>query len=241
MSIGGNDFRAAYVSGFRTYLDEPGERTLRAAYELGRDAVRRDLSILDLAILHHEALADALRAGADGEEAERVVRAAADFLVESLSAFEMLQRGFREAREAALLERRHASMLRQLSSLLADASLAFDAAGSLEEMLRLVAEQTRELTRSASCAVSVELGASRVEVASSADADDSAPAAAPGAGGSLEAPLTALDGQKLGSIRLLSEQERHFTELDEAVLVHLAQMTSAAVERVGLYDHRAPR
>lgn len=239
MSIGGNDFRAAYVSGFRTYLDELGERTLRAAYELGRDAVRRELSILDLAVLHHEALANALRAGADGEEAERVVRAASDFLVESLSAFEMLQRGFREAREAALLERRHASMLRQLSSLLADASLAFDAAGSLEEMLRLVAEQTRELTRAASCTVSVELGASHVEVASSTDADDSAPAAA--AGGSLEAPLTALDGQELGSIRLLSEQERHFTELDEAVLVHLAQMTSAAVERVRLYDHRAPR
>jgi hypothetical protein len=235
MSIGGNDFRAAYVSGFRTYLDKPDERTLRAAYELGRDAVRRDLSILDLALLHHEALAHALRAGAGGEEAERVVRAAADFLVESLSAFEMLQRGFREAREAALVERRHASMLRQLSSLLADASLAFDAAGSLEEMLRLVAEQTRELTRAASCTVSVELGASNVEVASSADAT------APGGGASFEAPLTALDGRRLGSIRLLSEQERQFTELDEAVLVHLAQMTSAAVERVRLYDRRAPR
>jgi GAF domain-containing protein len=54
-------------------------------------------------------------------------------------------------------------------------------------------------------------------------------------------PLTALDGRELGSIRLLNEREHAFTELDEAVLAHLAQMTSAAVERVRLYASRAPR
>ena len=236
-----HEFRTGYASAFRAYLEDPGERTLHAAYELGRDAVRRELGILDLAGVHHEALATALRQAADGDDAERVARTAADFLVESLSAFEMLQRGFTEAREAARLERRHAAMLRQLSSLLADASLAFDAAGSLEEMLQLVAEQARELTGAASCVVVVDDRAAPVEAASHRDADDPARPGAPEDGGRLTAALTALDGRELGSIRLLNDGERDFTELDEALLVHLAQMTSAAVERVRLYERRAPR
>ena len=226
MSAGANEFRIGYASAFGAYLDEPSERTLHAAYELGREAVRRELGILDLAAVHHEALVEALRRAGSEDDVERVARAAADFLLESLSAFEMLRRGFREAREAALLERRHASMLRQLSSLLADASLAFDAAGSLEEMLRLVAEQARELTGAASCAVVVDDGAGRVEAASHRDEDR---AGAPDAAATLTASLTTLDGRELGSIRVLNDHERDFTELDEAVLVHLAQMTSAAV------------
>ena len=74
-----------------------------------------------------------------------MARAAGDFFLESLSSFEMVQRGFGEAREAARLERRQTEMSRQLSTFLADASLALDASDSLEEMLRLVAEQAREL------------------------------------------------------------------------------------------------
>ena len=237
MSRAANEFRTGYSSAFRAYLDEPGEQTLHAAYELGREAVRRELGILDLAVVHHEALATALRGAADGDDAERLARAAADFLLESLSAFEMLQRGFREAREAALLERRHASMLRRLSSLLADASLAFDAAGSLEEMLQLVAEQARELTGAASCVVVVDDGAAHVEVASHPERDEPRR----DLDVSTLCPLTALDGRELGSIRLLNDEGRAFSELDEAVLVHLAQMTSAAVERVRLYERRAPR
>ena len=57
----------------------------------------------------------------------------------------MVQRGYRAAREAARAERRQTEMSRQLSAFLADASLALDASDSLEEMLRLVAEQAREL------------------------------------------------------------------------------------------------
>ena len=34
-------FDAEYQGAFRDYLRDPGEATRRAAYELGRDAVRR--------------------------------------------------------------------------------------------------------------------------------------------------------------------------------------------------------
>ena len=40
----------------REYLRDPSERSLRVAYELARDAVSRQLSVLDLAVAHQEAL-----------------------------------------------------------------------------------------------------------------------------------------------------------------------------------------
>lgn len=51
----------------------------------------------------------------------------------------------------------------------------------------------------------------------------------------LAASLTALDGRSLGLIQLFREQDGEFSEFDEAVLVQLAQMASAAVERTLLY------
>src|ERR671933_1278933 len=114
-----HQLRGSYAAGLQAYLRDPSERTLHAAYELGREAVTRELDVLDLALAHHEALAAALRA-ADPDDVERLIRSAADFLLDSLSAFEMIRRAYAEARDAAALERRQATMLRQLSSLLAD-------------------------------------------------------------------------------------------------------------------------
>ena len=69
----------------------------------------------------------------------------------------MVQRGLGEAREAVWHERRQTEMSRQLSSFLADASLALDASDSLEEMLRLVAEQARELVGADCCVATVAI------------------------------------------------------------------------------------
>ncbi len=148
---GAGPFGAAYSSAFEAYLIERDETRLRAAYELGRDAVTRRLTVLDLAVAHHEALQSAFVEGADSAEMRSLVRAGGEFFLESLSAFEMVQRGFAEAREAALLERRQTDLARGLSTFLADASLALDGSSSLEEMLRLVAEQARELVDAGCC------------------------------------------------------------------------------------------
>ncbi len=161
------EFRAAYVAAFRSYLDDGTEINLRTAYELGREAVVRELSVLDLTLVHHDALLDALREAATAD-VEHVTRAAAEFVLESLSAFEMVRRGFNEAREAALLERRHAVMLRQLSNFLADISLTLATPDPLEEMLQLVAEQARELVGCDWCRVSVAVGPDEVREAISA-------------------------------------------------------------------------
>ena len=72
-----------------------------------------------------------------------------------------------------MLERRQTEMSRQLSAFLADASLALDASDSLEEMLRLVAEQARELVGAECCVTTVAMdGQPRtVEATSFGEAD----------------------------------------------------------------------
>ena len=270
-------FRAAYASALEDYLREPTEGALRLAYELARDAVSRQLSVLDLADAHQEALLPALAAASGAAEVERVARAAGDFFLEGLSTFEMVQRGFREAREAALDERRRTELSRMLSSFLADASLAIDASDSLEEVLRLVAEQARELVGADCCVATVAAdGRPRsAEGASYPTEDDRrwkafirwldlvavyelitrgggsvriageqvarlppfrVTAGDPPLRGWLAALLTTLDGSELGAIQLFDKQGGDFTIEDEAALVHLAQMTSAAVERLRHYE-----
>ena len=272
---GALSFRAAYASALAGYVEDPSERSLQAAYELGRDAVSRQLSVLDLAVTHQEALLSTLRGSAGPAEVEHAASAAGDFFLESLSSFEMVQRGFGEAREAARLERRQTELSRQLSTFLADASLALDASGSLEEMLRLVAEQARELVSARCCVATVALpGQPRAAEAASYDDDKGWPAflrwldmlaiyallranggSARLAGerltelspfrtaasrgrrldGWLAASLTALDGSDMGAVQLFDKEDGAFTGDDEAVLLHLAQMASAAVERTRLY------
>jgi hypothetical protein len=148
-------FRSAYTSALADYLSEPGERLLRVAYELGREAVSRQLSVLDLAVAHQEALLSALSETSSSVVMRHVARSAGDFFLESMSSFEMVQRGLAEARDAARHERRQTEMARQLSSFLADASLTLEGSGSLDEMLQLVAEQARELVNAECCVATV--------------------------------------------------------------------------------------
>jgi transcriptional regulator with GAF, ATPase, and Fis domain len=275
------DFVQQYREVFATYLQGRDEHALSRAYELGRSAVAQDLSVLDLAAAHQEAILERVRSSSDPTEHEELIRAAGEFFLESVSAFEVLQGALQEVRETALVERRHATMLRHLSSFLADASLAFDASESLDELLQLVAEHARELTGAEQCAVRLaldddaptidalaveqhpaalrpqlnelaalyraltpptgslrmtasELGRHRADHALSEPEEG---AWAPH--GWLAAPLTALDGRQLGLIQAFDKQSGEFSELDEATLMQLAQMASAAIERTQLYRNRA--
>ncbi|CAA9520777.1 MAG: hypothetical protein AVDCRST_MAG79-183, partial [uncultured Thermoleophilia bacterium] len=125
-------FRAGYEFAFRRYVEHAGETLLRAGYELGREAVGQELSVLDLAVVHHDVLLATVRHASTPADVARVTEAAGDFFLESLSAYEMVRRGFVETQEAARIERAHAEMIRQLSTFLADASLAVDADASAD-------------------------------------------------------------------------------------------------------------
>ena len=270
------ELRGTYAAGLEVYLGEPTEGALQAAYELGREAVSRELSVLDLAAAHHDALRASLTGAGNARDAQRIAGAAAEFFLESISAFEMLQRGFRETQAAAVAEQRQAAMLRGLSSFLGDASLALDEAESLEEMLQLVAEQARELIGAECCCAFATLDdATRIAAIATSDGSspwndvgdhatlfklasllrsptgttrlsESALTADPAAvalGGLartplralLAAPLTSLDGRELGSIHLFDPRKPGFSDVDEAQLLHLTRLASAALERVALY------
>ena len=89
-------FRRDYAPAFLQYLSEGGEPGRRAAYELGRRAIRDRLRILDLARIHHTVLLDVLKTHRTAPELEHIAQAASEFLVEALAVFEMTQRGFSE-------------------------------------------------------------------------------------------------------------------------------------------------
>jgi GAF domain/Phosphoserine phosphatase RsbU, N-terminal domain len=270
-------FVGRYRQGFDTYLRDRDERALNLAYELGRAAVNQELSVLDLASAHQDLLLDHLRANPDPQAQEDLIRAAGDFFLEAVSAFDVVSRALQDARESAIVERRNAMILRQLSAFLADASLALDASESLHEMLQLVAEHGRELTGAGRCAVRLTVAPgpgldafagdepnpgfeSQIAELSSlyralepptgsvrmtgTDLDRHRHAHAltepkDPAGwkprGWVAASLNALDGRFLGLIQAFDKQTGDFSELDEAILTQLAQMASAAVERVQLH------
>lgn len=254
MDVSMAPFRTAYALAFNAYAGHEDETGLLAAYELGRDAVERELSLLDLALVHHQVVLSAVGGVSTGEDAQRITRAAGTFLLEALSASEMVRRALAETRQTIALERRQAAMLRQLSTLLADTSLAVSAHSSVEEVLQLVAEQARELTAAAWCVAranstgdgqpqaSASSGtapahAGRLALDAIAAAEQVRPTDVvvredPTASLHLvAAPFTALDGRPLGVLVVARARDRPFDGLERALLVHIAQMTAAGLER----------
>jgi len=81
-----------YRRALADHLEGSGEAALARAYELGRRAIAEGLGVLEMAALHQEAL-QATVPWPDPARAA-VVQA---FFIESLSPFEMMHRGYREA------------------------------------------------------------------------------------------------------------------------------------------------
>ncbi len=87
----------SYSSALQSYLAGVEEPALSQAYELGRKAMRDGLGILDIATVHREALTGAMLRASIPEVGARVARRATEFFLESVSAFELVDRGFRQA------------------------------------------------------------------------------------------------------------------------------------------------
>lgn len=144
-------FAASYESALLAHLSDPGEETLSEAYELGRGALCAEMSVLDVAAAHHSSLLEALRREPDRRRLPSMSTDAAAFFIESLSSYEVIQRGLREAQETARLEHEHATALNGL----AEAAVAVNAVRDLDRLLDLVCGIARELI-GADCA-SIEI------------------------------------------------------------------------------------
>jgi GAF domain-containing protein len=256
-------FRPAYAAAFEAFLRDESETALRSAYELGRDAVSRQVGLLELAQTHHAVIIASLAGVSESLESQRITRASADFLVEALSAYEMVRRAVAEAQEAVLVERRQAEMIRQLSTLLADTSLALQTHSSIDEMLQLVVEQTLELIDGTWCAahtVSPLPRPTAIFACAGVDLPDSSQlveesyaafeprsqikpmrvAVPTSSGEAVAVALAALDGQTIGLLAIGSKTRSPLSDLDEAVLTHIGQMTAAALERALRYHSAVP-
>jgi light-regulated signal transduction histidine kinase (bacteriophytochrome) len=105
-----NAFGREYASALERYLQQGDEVTLSVAYELGRRAVSEGLGVLDMAVLHEDAVESLTPLSSPSDE-PRIAAAAGGFFRELLSPFEMSFRGYRGANEQ--LQRLNETLLRQ--------------------------------------------------------------------------------------------------------------------------------
>jgi signal transduction histidine kinase len=89
-----------YMHTLHAYLGGAGEPALRQAYELGRRALVEGVGLLDMVTVAYTASQDALLRGGSPEQVKQKMRATQDFMVESLSAFELTHRSYDDANMA---------------------------------------------------------------------------------------------------------------------------------------------
>jgi len=94
------DLTRDYRVAFQRYLPQRSESALTLGYEIGRSAVDRGTSPLDLVDVHHVVLSEVL-ADLRDDRTQEVLTAAAEFLREVLATLDMVQRGIRGTDEGA--------------------------------------------------------------------------------------------------------------------------------------------
>jgi signal transduction histidine kinase len=89
-------FEEEYRCAFGEYAQRGGEASLGRAYELGRHAISEKKSLMEIASMHHQVLQRTL--GSErGAARHQLLAAAAEFLAETLSPYEMAHRGVQDA------------------------------------------------------------------------------------------------------------------------------------------------
>jgi serine phosphatase RsbU (regulator of sigma subunit) len=215
-----------YAEGFAAYLQEHGERELGAAYDIGREAVASQLSVLDIADAHHAALVAAL--AEPGADPAATLSAGADFLRESLSLFESVHRGYHEVQEVARLEHQYVEQLRAL----ADASVAINSSLTVEEILQLTVDAARAVISAARATIAIHAPDPRLRPLTAT----SPPQLTDGevSPSRLAVRLTGR-GDELGMLEVVDAHAREFTAREEAILTQLAQLSSVAIANARLY------
>ena len=154
-----------YAEAFREWLAGRDERELGRAYALGREAVMARVGVMELSDAHHRATREALRDVDDPDARTDVLDAAAAFLREALSTYEIAHRGYIEVQEVARVEHEHVMQLRAL----AEASVRINGAATTADTL----QQTADAARAASavcCSVSSVVCAALIRTDASASA-----------------------------------------------------------------------
>ena len=100
MKASQRELMSQYESALRGYLEKSNEASLEEAYELGRRALRLEISLIEMVILHSDAFNRALSQMAGLGDFSEVLKASAKFLIETLTPYEMTISGYRETNAA---------------------------------------------------------------------------------------------------------------------------------------------
>jgi len=92
-----DDLYRNYRVAFLRYLPRREETALRLGYEIGRTAVVEQVSLLELAQVHHQVLLEVLRS-TEPEEVAQTATAASEFLLEVLATYDMTHRAIARPR-----------------------------------------------------------------------------------------------------------------------------------------------
>jgi hypothetical protein len=90
-------FRLDYAPLLLRYLTQRDETGLQAAYQLGRDAMRESVGLLDVVRVHNDVSLEVLATARDVDEAHDLAGAASTLLIDLVAAFEVAQLGFMDA------------------------------------------------------------------------------------------------------------------------------------------------
>jgi PAS domain S-box-containing protein len=113
---------ARYRVTLSAYVAREDEDALHRAYDLGRKALTLGLGVVDVARLHQEAVVQLVTRSAEPVPSVTWARTVETFLMETLSAFEVAHRGFRDACERLgrlneALQERHGELARNVRQL----------------------------------------------------------------------------------------------------------------------------
>jgi hypothetical protein len=220
-------FGERYREAFLTYLASGDEAHVASAYEMGREAVGRQLSLLELAEAHGRAVEHGVLAEPDPARRALLGQRAREFLRESLATFEIARRGYLEVQEVARLEHEHA---RQLQSV-AEVSAALNASLPIADVLELVTAEARHVLGARFARARLEIAGQPELTATSgqppADAFDGSDDSR------LRAPLLGRRGIGRGEIEVVGAADADAGA--GAILTQLAHVASAAITNAQLY------
>jgi serine phosphatase RsbU (regulator of sigma subunit) len=227
----GEGFAERYRHAFLAYVASGAEADLTPAYDLSREAVGGHLSLLTLAEAHRAALAEGVLSEHEPVRQRQAAERAADFLRESLATFEIAHRSYLEVKEVARIEHEHA---RQLQSI-AEVSVALNASLPVADILELVTAEARQLlgARYARARLDPRSAAGMSAIPALDATSGEAPPTSAEEAVRLRAGLYGRHGLAIGELEVFAPEEPDAG--DEAILVQLAHVASAAIRNAQLY------
>jgi serine phosphatase RsbU (regulator of sigma subunit) len=138
-------FAEAYRAGLTRHLSGGGEDGLAIAHDLGRWALDASLGLLEVVELHQRVVRDVEADGAASGLANQ-------FLLQSLAAFDMAQRGFWEAQERVRLEEELVSRFRAVT----EGSIAIIGHRASEDRLAEFLQQARNVVDARDAAIWID-------------------------------------------------------------------------------------